>query len=133
MFKDEIKIPEMIELMMKYKNSSSKNENEIFACMIYNLFEEYRYLQQYPRKELLLTSQLYGAIINSRLVDGGSLEVAQTCVLTALKKQGAMFEFGIKAVESFRSRIHEWPNIVLQLFENENIRNQHPELLYDIK
>lgn len=37
--------------------------------MIKNLFEEYKYFPQYPEKELHITAQLFGGIIENALVN----------------------------------------------------------------
>ena len=41
---------------------------EVFACMLRNLFEEYRFFPQYPDKELHTTAVLFGGIIEQGLV-----------------------------------------------------------------
>lgn len=44
--------------------------------MINNLFDEYRFFHRYPERELQLTGELYGAIINNDLLAGITLGVA---------------------------------------------------------
>lgn len=55
-----------------FTNSKSKNAffpyQDVFNCMIRNLFEEYRFFPQYPDKELITTAQLFGGIIAENLV-----------------------------------------------------------------
>jgi len=41
---------------------------EVFNCMLRNLFEEYKFFPQYPDKELHITAQLFGGIIERGLV-----------------------------------------------------------------
>jgi len=41
---------------------------EVFQCMLRNLFEEYRFFHQYPDKELHTTAILFGSIIDQGLV-----------------------------------------------------------------
>ena len=41
---------------------------DIFLCMLRNLFEEYRFFPQYPDKELHTTACLFGGIIEQGLV-----------------------------------------------------------------
>lgn len=40
---------------------------EVYYCMIRNLFEEYRFFPQYPDKELHITAQLFGGIVDREL------------------------------------------------------------------
>jgi len=41
---------------------------EVFQCMLRNLFEEYRFFHQYPDKELHTTAVFFGSIIDQGLV-----------------------------------------------------------------
>jgi CCR4-NOT transcription complex subunit 1 len=36
-------INDAVEMLTKFKNSNNSTEKEIFACMISNLFDEYRF------------------------------------------------------------------------------------------
>jgi hypothetical protein len=38
----------MMTTLRKLRNSSRKRENEVFACMIYHLIDEYNYFVDYP-------------------------------------------------------------------------------------
>ena len=42
-YKEEISVSDARDLLNKLKNSPSPTEKEIFACMISNLFDEYRF------------------------------------------------------------------------------------------
>ena len=46
-FVDE-KISELIEIMQRFRHSEQKKEQEIYACMLHSLFDEYRFLHKYP-------------------------------------------------------------------------------------
>ena len=35
----------VIEMLERFKTSSDTREQEIFACMVHNLFDEYRFFQ----------------------------------------------------------------------------------------
>jgi CCR4-NOT transcription complex subunit 1 len=51
-----------------YVKSASFFLQEVFNCMLRNLFEEYKFFPQYPDKELHITAQLFGGIIEQGLV-----------------------------------------------------------------
>jgi CCR4-NOT transcription complex subunit 1 len=40
---------------------------DVYECMLRNLFEEYRFFPQYPERELLTTAYLFGGIIEKGL------------------------------------------------------------------
>lgn len=79
--------------------------------MLRNLFEEYRFFPQYPDKELHITAQLFGGIIERGLVTTYvALGLALRFVLEALRKpEGSkMYYFGIAALDRFKSRLKEY-------------------------
>eukprot|EP00957_Ditylum_brightwellii_P009568 721466-Ditylum_brightwellii.AAC.1 len=43
-------------MLKRFKISGNARENDIFACMIHNLFDEYRFFSKYPEKELRITA-----------------------------------------------------------------------------
>ena len=53
-----------------------QRETDVFFCMIKNLFEEYKFFPQYPDKELHITAQLFGGIVEHSLVTMIHLGVA---------------------------------------------------------
>lgn len=79
--------------------------------MLRNLFEEYKFFPQYPDKELHITAQLFGGIIERGIVTSYiALGLALRFVLEALKKpEGSkMYYFGIAALDRFKSRLKEY-------------------------
>ncbi len=62
-------IDEVLELLKKFQESGIRRDREVFHCMIKNLFEEYKYFPQYPDKELKITAQLFGGVIEHGLVN----------------------------------------------------------------
>jgi CCR4-NOT transcription complex subunit 1 len=41
-------IEEVVQMLQGFKTSAKPREQEIFACMIHNLFDEYRFFPKYP-------------------------------------------------------------------------------------
>ncbi len=74
-------INEVLDLLKNFQESSVKRERDVFNCMIKNLFEEYKYFPQYPEKELHITAQLFGGIIERGLVNMVPLGLALRFVL----------------------------------------------------
>mmetsp|Transcript_7711 Transcript_7711/g.8173 ORF Transcript_7711/g.8173 Transcript_7711/m.8173 type:complete len:1785 (-) Transcript_7711:638-5992(-) len=117
-------INDVIVLLKRFKTSTEPREQEIFRCMIHNLFDEYRFFHKYPEKELQLTGRLFGTLIQHQLVSSITLGIALRYVLEALRKdpeQGGsnekMFRFGKIALEQFRSRLGEWPQYCSHLVQ----------------
>jgi CCR4-NOT transcription complex subunit 1 len=48
----------LVSLLRGFKNSTLGREQEVFACMVHNLFDEYRFFPKYPDRELHTTGGL---------------------------------------------------------------------------
>ncbi|XP_066906424.1 CCR4-NOT transcription complex subunit 1 isoform X2 [Halyomorpha halys] len=106
-----ISIDEVLDMLKKFMESPKQRERDVFYCMLRNLFEEYKFFPQYPEKELFITAQLFGGIIERGLVsDYRELGMALRYVLDALRKphDSKMFYFGIAALDRFKSRLKEY-------------------------
>lgn len=104
-------IDDVLEMLRRFQDSSNQREKEVFTCMIRNLFKEYCYFPQYPDKELLITAQLFGGIIQQGLVKYMALVVALRYVLEALRKpyRSKMYYFGIAALDRFKTKLKDYP------------------------
>lgn len=134
-YTSDMSIEEVIHLLKRFKASTEHREQEIFRCMIHNLFDEYRFFHKYPEKELQVTGRLFGTLIQNQLVSSITLGIALRYVLEALRKdpqQGGsnekMFRFGKISLEQFRSRLSEWPQYCSHLVQIPHLANHCPEL-----
>ncbi|XP_019755712.2 CCR4-NOT transcription complex subunit 1 isoform X2 [Dendroctonus ponderosae] len=106
-----LSIDEVLVMLKRFQDSPSKREKEVFNCMLRSLFEEYKFFPQYPDKELHITAQLFGGIIERGIVASYvTLGLALRFVLEALKKpEGSkMYYFGITALDRFKGRLKEY-------------------------
>ncbi|CAM9216626.1 unnamed protein product, partial [Ectocarpus fasciculatus] len=131
----DMTITDVILLLKRFKSSADQREQEIFRCMIHNLFDEYRFFHKYPEKELEVTGRLFGTLIQHQLVSSITLGIALRYVLEALRKdpeQGGsmekMFRFGRISLEQFRSRLIEWPQYCSHLIQIAHLQRHCPEL-----
>ncbi len=132
-------IGDVIEMLKRFKNSSVKREQDIFSCMVHNLFDEYRYFHKYPEEPLKITGKLFGAIIEHHLVSNMTLGIALRYVLEALRQEpsaGAgnnkMFSFGMYALEQFKSRLAEWPQYCNHILHIAHLQKIYPEVVAEI-
>lgn len=134
-YDETMSVEEVVDLLSKFKNSPNPTEKEIFACMIHYLFDEFRFHDDYPMKQLKITGKLYGLIINNRIIDGSPLlDLAINCVKISLERfPGKRFEFGKIALDHFKTRCVEYSNYFQSLFLVDQIREKSPELLLEIK
>ncbi|ESO94093.1 hypothetical protein LOTGIDRAFT_239532 [Lottia gigantea] len=104
-------IDDVLEMLKRFKDSQNKMERDVFACMLRNLFEEYRFFPQYPERELHITALLFGGIIEQGIVTYWTLGIALRYILEALRKPhgSKMYYFGIAALDKFKSRLKDYP------------------------
>ncbi|XP_071698546.1 uncharacterized protein [Rutidosis leptorrhynchoides] len=131
MFSAQLTVDEMIQMLARFKESSEKREHSIFECMIANLFEEYKFFNRYPDRQLKLAAVLFGLLIKNQLVTHLTLGIALRAVLDALRKpaDSKMFAFGTKALEKFVDRLTEWPQYCQHILQISHLRGTHPELV----
>jgi len=142
-YTSEQSIGEVIEMLKRFKTSGNAKENEIFACMVHNLFDEYRFFARYPEKELRITGILFGTLIQEQLVSSITLGIALRYVLEALRKppsppgssssSGKMFEFGMFALEQFKGRLHEWPQYCSHIVQIPHLKEGYADLVAEIE
>ena len=111
MYGNEVQVREVLTDLEKYKNSQDANEQELFACIIYSLFDEYNCFSEYPMEALAITAVLFGGIINCNLLSRIALKAALAMVLEAVRDYSAansMFKFGLQALLHFKDRLSEW-------------------------
>ena len=134
-YSKELSVKEMIDGLTRFKNSKNPREQEVFACMIHNLFDEYRFFPNYPDKELTLTAILFGSLIQYQLVAFYHLGTALRYVLEALRKPvgSKMFKFGLQALLQFQSRLGEWPQYCSHLIQITHLHQVFPDLIAYIR
>ena len=123
MFEEKISVDKIVELLINYKSSTDKKQNEIYSCLIHGLLDEYRYYNQYPKKHLKLVSELFGKIINSKLLDGIIETLALQYIFEGIKSNSELsYFFGITALSQFIGKISHWPKYMKMLLDLEQIK-----------
>lgn len=130
-YRGEMTVEQMIDRLKMFKQSKSSREQDIFVCMIHNLFDEYHFFDKYPDKELSITSVLFGSLIQHHLVSYAPLGIALRCVLDALRNPpgSKMFNFGLEALLQFQPRLEEWPQYCAHLLQIPHLQQANPELV----
>lgn len=134
-YKGEIRIPQMIELLLRFKSSVNPRDVDVFNCMIHSLFDEYKFFPRYPEKELAITSMLFGSLIQHSIVTAASLGNALRYVLDALRQPvgSNLFKFGVQALMQFQTRLMEWPQYCSLISQIPHLVHAHPEIIAYIK
>ena len=123
MLEEKKTVDKVISLLIKYKSSNDKKQNEIFSCLVHGLLDEYRFYSQYPENKLKIISELFGKIINNKLLDGIIETLALKYILEGIKKgEGILYLFGINALSQFIGKISHWPKYMKTLLDLEQIK-----------
>ncbi|KAF2458071.1 CCR4-Not complex component, Not1-domain-containing protein [Lineolata rhizophorae] len=112
MYGMESDVRSIIEALQKYKTSEDPADQDLFACMIHGLFDEYNCFGEYPLEALATTAVLFGSIINFNLLSRITLQAGLGMVLEAVQRyppDESMYKFGLQALLHFKERLHEWP------------------------
>lgn len=65
---DQTKLSEFIAMLKAFHDSPDQHEQEVFACMVHDLFEKYQDFGRYSQTELNITAILLGQLIHQKLV-----------------------------------------------------------------
>ncbi|KAI9686875.1 MAG: hypothetical protein M1822_002628 [Bathelium mastoideum] len=120
MYNEESEVRDIIGLLQKYKVSREPEEQDLFACMIHGLFDEYNCFGEYPQDALAKTAVLFGGIIQFDLLSRIALQAALGMVLDAVavsQPEDLMYKFGLQALLDFSPRFPEWPNFCERLLQ----------------
>lgn len=134
MYEQQIEIRDIITMLQRLKQSTDPRDQDVFACMIHSLFDEYRFFPEYPLNALATTAVLFGSLIYFQLIDGTPLSIALRFILDSLRQPPDynMFKFGLQALVEFRERLAEFPKYCHRLLEIPGLR-MHPNFYQQIK
>jgi CCR4-NOT transcription complex subunit 1 len=130
-YQGDLSIPQVVDHMKHLQNSSNVRDQTVFKCMIHNLFDEYRFFSRYPDRELLITSVLFGVLIQNQVFTSVPLGIALRYVLDALRQPAGskLFRFGVNALAHFQERLTEWPQYCALLLEIDYLHQALPEVV----
>ena len=116
--------------MEKFKHSSDPQEQDLFACLVHNLFVEYPHLHVYTPVALGWAAVLYGTLVGRYLISGISMKVALSFILEAaaeIDPEVWRYRFGAQALEKLVNRLPELPLHCEVIAQIPNLRDsKHP-------
>lgn len=119
MYNKEMDIREIVDMLVRMRLSDKPHEQDVFACMIHSLLDEYRFFAEYPLTALASTSLLFGALLQKDLIQGTTLTVALNFIWESCNQpqDSHLFKFAVQALYNFKSRLHEYPIYCKHLLE----------------
>ncbi|KAK4164519.1 CCR4-Not complex component, Not1-domain-containing protein [Cladorrhinum sp. PSN259] len=118
MYGDEMEVRHVVQVLERYKHSRDPLDQDVFACMIHGLFDEYAHYVDYPLEALATTAVLFGGIISHRLISDLPLQIGLGMILEAVRDhhpEESMYKFGLQALIQLFGRFPEWPGFCQQL------------------
>lgn len=132
MYNKEIEISELVNMLIEMKYNKDPHKQDVFACMIYSLLDEYRFFSDYPLSALASTSLLFGALLENDLIQGTTLTVALNFIWESCNQHqdSHLFKFAIQSLYNFRSKLHEYPIYCKHLLDCPSLASH--EIMYQI-
>lgn len=125
MYGAEQTVQDVIHFLKHLKASENAADQDLFACMIHGLFDEYNCFGEYPHEALATTAVLFGGIINYNVLGGIPLNVALHMVFESVSEYGpdnSMYKFGLQAILSFPDKFRELPLVCERIVSIPSLR-----------
>ncbi|KAL6454250.1 hypothetical protein SBY92_003711 [Candida maltosa Xu316] len=134
MYNKELEIKEIVDKLSRFKTSDVPQEQDIFACMIHSLLDEYKFFSEYPLSALASTSLLFGALLEKDLIQGTTLTVALNFIWESCNQpqDSHLFKFAVQSLYNFKSRLHEYPIYCKHLLECRSL-SAHAKMYQIVK
>lgn len=129
MYSGELDCRDIISELEGYKVSDEGQKQDLYACMIHGLFDEFVCFKEYPLAPLATTAVLFGGIINFGLVSDLTLRVGLGMILEAVRDwspETSMYKFGLQALLQLQDRLPEWPGYCAQLILIPGLQGTEP-------
>lgn len=134
MYNKEVEIKDIVDMLVAMKSSDDPHKQDVFACMIHSLLDEYRFFAEYPLSALASTSLLFGALLEKDLIQGTTLTVALNFIWESCNQpqDSHLFKFAVQSLYNFKSRLHEYPIYCKHLLECQSL-SAHPKMYQIVK
>ena len=129
MYNGELEVRNIIEGLRECKTSDDPAKQDLFACMIHGLFDEFVCFNEYPLGPLATTAVLFGGILNYRLINNIALNIALEMVLESVRDYAtdtSMYKFGLQALLHFQTRFQEGPEFCQRLVQIPGLQGTEP-------
>lgn len=134
MYNKEMEIKEIVDMLTRMKTSDVPHDQDVFACMIHSLIDEYRFFSEYPLTALASTSLLFGALLQRDLIQGTTLTVALNFIWESCNQpqDSHLFKFAVQSLYNFKSRLHEYPIYCKHLLKCQSL-SAHAKMYQIVK
>lgn len=116
----------LVAELNRLKVSENPADQELFAAMLFGLFEEYHCFGEYPNEALATTAVLFGGLVSYRVVSGVPEQTAIFGIFEAVTDytpEDPMYRFGLQALIHLLPRLKEWPHFAERILHIPSLQN----------
>ena len=134
MYHEQTTADSCLQALKTLQTSTDPDDRELFRGCMHQLLDEIQFFNNYPPKEIAMTSVLFGGIIDARLIRDVPAFVATRYLLDACKTEPSkpMFSFGVYAISVMRGSLVDFPGLCRSLLDIPTLHELHQPLINDI-
>ncbi|KAJ2471312.1 CCR4-NOT core subunit cdc39, partial [Coemansia sp. RSA 2322] len=127
LYRGELSVDKMVDTLEDLHDSFRVYMRKTYAHVIQYPLEEFAFFDNYPDKELTITGQLVGTLIQRHMLSPASEPAIIDMLVRALQSPptSKSFQFGMTALESCQTRIEQLPVFCFALYQIPAIRQNN--------
>ncbi|KAJ2732902.1 CCR4-NOT core subunit cdc39 [Coemansia sp. BCRC 34962] len=124
LYRGELSVDKMVDTLEDLHDSLKVFMRKTYAHVIQYPLEEFAFFDNYPDKELMITGQLVGALIQRHMLSPSSEPAILDMLVRALQSPTTTksFRFGMTALEACQTRIEQLPVFCSAIYQIPAIR-----------
>ncbi|KAJ1959784.1 CCR4-NOT core subunit cdc39, partial [Dipsacomyces acuminosporus] len=138
LYRGELSLDKMVDILGDLQDNLRIHMRKTFAHVVQYPLEEFAFFVNYPDKELTITGQLVGELIQRHMLSPSSEPAILDMLVRALQAppSSKTFLFGMTALQAFQIRLEQLPVFCTTIYQIAAVRqcttSQVPQLLHSI-
>ncbi|KAJ2077343.1 CCR4-NOT core subunit cdc39 [Coemansia sp. RSA 988] len=119
LYRSELSVDQMADMLEGLRDSFKTHKRRTFTHVVQYPLEEFSFFDNYPDKELTVTGQLVGVLIQRHMLSPTSEPDILEMLIKALQQPqtSKSFHFGMTALQACQSRIEQLPVFCTTIFQ----------------
>ncbi|PIA15624.1 Not1-domain-containing protein [Coemansia reversa NRRL 1564] len=119
LYRGELSVDQMADMLEGLRDSLKIHKRKTFAHVVQYPLEEFSFFDNYPDKELTVTGQLVGVLIQRHMLSPASEPDILDMLIKALHQPqtSKSFHFGMTALQTCQSRMEQLPVFCTTIFQ----------------
>ncbi|KAJ1974262.1 CCR4-NOT core subunit cdc39, partial [Dimargaris xerosporica] len=130
LYKGDVTVVQLLDHLVQLRDSLEMRDNKVYSSVLMCLLDEFKFLPNYPDKELAIYSVFFGSVVARRLLTKDDLPVAVKILLEALNSSssGRVFSFGMTALAQLQETLGVWPTACKVIDQVPNVRHSNTDV-----